>query len=397
MSFEMDNEFESVVQIKVIGVGGGGGNAVNRMIEAGIKGAEFIAINTDKQILNFSKATHKIQIGEKATKGQGAGGKPEIGEKAAEESREIIVDLLQGTDMVFITTGMGGGTGTGAAPIIANIAKEMGILTVGVVTKPFKFEGRQRMKIAEQGIGKLAECVDSLIVIPNDRLKYVSEQRITLKNAFEKADEVLLQGVRSISELIKLPGFINLDFADVTSVMNNAGYAHMGVGHATGKDKAEEAANMAVTSPLLETEIKGAKGVIISIKSSDDIDLEDVEVAADIITQAADPDAVITWGVAYDESLEDEMVVTVIATGFGAGSPSTPQIPTFEPMKTVAGTKKTAPVFDEPVIPEIKEDKKEEVKLPKVEVPEAETKKDSSSLDDDEFHVILDDLIKDFK
>ncbi|MBQ7653441.1 MAG: cell division protein FtsZ, partial [Clostridia bacterium] len=293
--------------------------------------------------------------------------------------------------------GMGGGTGTGAAPIIANIAKEMGILTVGVVTKPFKFEGRQRMKIAEQGIGKLAECVDSLIVIPNDRLKYVSEQRITLKNAFEKADEVLLQGVRSISELIKLPGFINLDFADVTSVMNNAGYAHMGVGHATGKDKAEEAANMAVTSPLLETEIKGAKGVIISIKSSDDIDLEDVEVAADIITQAADPDAVITWGVAYDESLEDEMVVTVIATGFGAGSPSTPQIPTFEPMKTVAGTEKTAPVFDEPVIPELKEDKKEEVKLPKVEVPEAETKKDSSSLDDDEFHVILDDLIKDFK
>lgn len=397
MSFEMDNEFESVVQIKVIGVGGGGGNAVNRMIEAGIKGAEFIAVNTDKQILNFSKATHKIQIGEKATKGQGAGGKPEIGEKAAEESREIIVDLLQGTDMVFITTGMGGGTGTGAAPIIAGIAKEMGILTVGVVTKPFKFEGRQRMKIAEQGIGKLAECVDSLIVIPNDRLKYVSEQRITLKNAFEKADEVLLQGVRSISELIKLPGFINLDFADVTSVMNNAGYAHMGVGHATGKDKAEEAANMAVTSPLLETEIKGAKGVIISIKSSDDIDLEDVEVAAEIITQAADPDAVITWGVAYDENLEDEMVVTVIATGFGAGSPSTPQMPTFEPLKPVKKVEKPVVPADEPIIPEIK-DEKEDVKLPKVETPVAETKKDSSSaLDEDEFYVILDDLMKDGK
>ncbi|MBQ7580568.1 MAG: cell division protein FtsZ [Clostridia bacterium] len=398
MSFEMDNEFESVVQIKVIGVGGGGGNAVNRMIEAGIKGAEFIAINTDKQILNFSKATHKIQIGEKATKGQGAGGKPEIGEKAAEESREIIVDLLQGTDMVFITTGMGGGTGTGAAPIIASIAKEMGILTVGVVTKPFKFEGRQRMKIAEQGIGKLAECVDSLIVIPNDRLKYVSEQRITLKNAFEKADEVLLQGVRSISELIKLPGFINLDFADVTSVMNNAGYAHMGVGRATGKDKAEEAANMAVTSPLLETEIKGAKGVIISIKSSDDIDLEDVEVAADIITQAADPDAVITWGVAYDETLEDEMVVTVIATGFGAGSPSTPQMPTFEPLKTVKKAEKPVEA-DEPVSA-VKEEKevKDDIKLPKVETPIAETKKDSaSSLDEDEFYVILDDLMKDGK
>lgn len=395
MSFEMDNEFESVVQIKVIGVGGGGGNAVNRMIEAGIKGAEFIAVNTDKQILNFSKATHKIQIGEKSTKGQGAGGKPEIGEKAAEESREIIVDLLQGTDMVFITTGMGGGTGTGAAPIIASIAKEMGILTVGVVTKPFKFEGRQRMKIAEQGIGKLAECVDSLIVIPNDRLKYVSDQRITLKNAFEKADEVLLQGVRSISELIKLPGFINLDFADVTSVMSNAGYAHMGVGHATGKDKAEEAANMAVTSPLLETEIKGAKGVIISIKSSEDIDLDDVEVAADIITQAADPDAVITWGVAYDETLEDEMVVTVIATGFGAGSPSTPQMPTFEPFKA----EKTAPKAEtierrtEENLPR-SEEKKEEIKLPRVETPEAETKKDAA-VDKDEFYVILDDLMND--
>lgn len=400
MSFEMDNEFESVVQIKVIGVGGGGGNAVNRMIEAGIKGAEFIAVNTDKQILNFSKATHKIQIGEKVTKGQGAGGKPEIGEKAAEESREIIIDLLQGTDMVFITTGMGGGTGTGAAPVIANIAKEMGILTVGVVTKPFKFEGRQRLKIAEQGIGKLAECVDSLIVIPNDRLKYVSEQRITLKNAFEKADEVLLQGVRSISELIKLPGFINLDFADVTSVMHGAGYAHMGVGHATGKDKAEEAANMAVTSPLLETEIKGAKGVIISIKSSDDIDLEDVEVAAEIITQAADPDAIITWGVAYDETLEDEMVVTVIATGFGKGVPSTPQMPTFEPMKRTAKTyeKPETGKLDEPIKP-FSEDKHIESKpAPKVEVPKVDEKPSAaSSLDEDEFYVILDDLMKDGK
>ena len=396
MSFEMDNEFESVVQIKVIGVGGGGGNAVNRMIDAGIKGAEFIAINTDKQILNFSKATHKVQIGEKVTRGQGAGGRPEIGEKAAEESREIIVDLLQGTDMVFITTGMGGGTGTGAAPVIASIAKEMGILTVGVVTKPFKFEGRQRLKLAEQGIGRLAECVDSLIVIPNDRLKYVSEQRITLKNAFEKADEVLLQGVRSISELIKLPGFINLDFADVTSVMQGAGYAHMGVGRASGKDKAEEAANMAVTSPLLETEIKGAKGVIISIKSSDDIDLEDVEVAADIITQAADPDAVITWGVAYDETLEDEMVVTVIATGFGAGSPSTPQMPTFEPMKTAREAARAEAKPVEPVITQV-EEKKEEFKAPKVETPVIETKKESSAVDEDEFYVILDDLMKDGK
>ena len=405
MAFEMDNEFESAVQIKVIGVGGGGGNAVNRMIDAGIRGAEFISVNTDKQILAFSKATHKIQIGEKSTRGQGAGGSPEVGEKAAEESREIITDLLQGTDMVFITGGMGGGTGTGAAPVIASIAKEMGCLTVGVVTKPFKFEGRNRMSLAQKGIAKLAEQVDSLIVIPNDRLKYVSDQRITLKNAFEKADEVLLQGVRSISELIKIPGFINLDFADVTSVMQNAGYAHMGVGRASGKDKAEVAANAAVTSPLLETEIKGAKGVIMSIKSSEDIDLEDVEVAADIITQAADPDAVITWGVAYDENLEDEMVITVIATGFGndgasvdktfAGFSSVaaavetkmPEIPTFVEAPKAVETKKA-----EPVMPNFDPAPKAAEETIKVETAPSTGTKDR--LEEDEFYVILDDLMK---
>ena len=407
MAFEMDNEFESAVQIKVIGVGGGGGNAVNRMIDAGIRGAEFISVNTDKQILAFSKATHKVQIGEKSTRGQGAGGLPEVGEKAAEESREIITDLLQGTDMVFITGGMGGGTGTGAAPVIASIAKELGCLTVGVVTKPFKFEGRNRMTLAQKGIAKLAEQVDSLIVIPNDRLKYVSDQRITLKNAFEKADEVLLQGVRSISELIKIPGFINLDFADVTSVMENAGYAHMGVGRASGKDKAEVAANAAVTSPLLETEIKGAKGVIMSIKSSEDIDLEDVEVAADIITQAADPDAVITWGVAYDENLEDEMVITVIATGFGddngsekllndikssvasAKMPKSPEMPTF------TQAPKTEPVVQEsvksePVMPNFDPAPKP-AQAPVKETVASGTK---DKLEDDEFYVILDDLMK---
>ena len=405
MAFEMDNEFESAVQIKVIGVGGGGGNAVNRMIDAGIRGAEFISVNTDKQILAFSKATHKIQIGEKSTRGQGAGGSPEVGEKAAEESREIITDLLQGTDMVFITGGMGGGTGTGAAPVIASIAKEMGCLTVGVVTKPFKFEGRNRMSLAQKGIAKLAEQVDSLIVIPNDRLKYVSDQRITLKNAFEKADEVLLQGVRSISELIKIPGFINLDFVDVTSVMQNAGYAHMGVGRASGKDKAEVAANAAVTSPLLETEIKGAKGVIMSIKSSEDIDLEDVEVAADIITQAADPDAVITWGVAYDENLEDEMVITVIATGFGndgasvdktfAGFSSVaaavetkmPEIPTFVEAPKAVETKKA-----EPVMPNFDPAPKAAEETIKVETAPSTGTKDR--LEEDEFYVILDDLMK---
>jgi len=316
MAFEMDNEFESAVQIKVIGVGGGGGNAVNRMVDARVRGAEFIAVNTDKQVLIHSQATHKIQIGEKATHGQGAGGRPEIGEKAAEESRDMIADALKGTDMVFITAGMGGGTGTGAAPVVAQIAKDMGILTIGVVTKPFKFEGKKRMMQAEQGIANLADCVDSLIVIPNDKLRTLSEQRLTFAQAFALADEVLLQGVRSISELIKVPGFVNLDFADVTSVMKDAGYAHMAVGKATGKGKADEAAEKAIQSPLLETSIAGAHGVIISISSSEDVDLEDVENAAGLITAQAHVDANITWGIAFDPELDDEMIITVIATGF---------------------------------------------------------------------------------
>lgn len=321
MAFEIDNDFESAVQIKVIGVGGGGGNAVNRMISSGVLGAEFIAVNTDKQVLVHSKATHKIQIGEKSTHGQGAGGKPEIGEKAAEESKDAISDALKGTDMVFITAGMGGGTGTGAAPVIARAAKDMGCLTVGVVTKPFKFEGRKRMIQAREGIAKLAECVDSLIVIPNDRLRAMDDGKKTIAEAFAEADEVLLQGVKSISELIKIPGFINLDFADVTSVMKDAGYAHMGVGRAKGKDKAEYAANAAVSSPLLETTISGAKGVIISITASEEVDLEDVENAAEIITEQAHEDANITWGIAFDPELDDEMVITVIATGFDSSSP----------------------------------------------------------------------------
>nr|HQH64485.1 cell division protein FtsZ [Clostridiales bacterium] len=316
MAFEIDNEYETTVQIKVIGVGGGGGNAVNRMIKSGVLGAEFIAVNTDKQILSHSQATHKIQIGEKATRGQGAGGRPEIGAKAAEESRDLISDALKGTDMVFITAGMGGGTGTGAAPLIAQIAKDMGILTIGVVTKPFKFEGKKRMEQAAEGIARLAEHVDSIIVIPNDHLIGLRETRLSLAEAFALADEVLLQGVKSISELIKVPGFINLDFADVTSVMKDAGYAHMGLGRASGKDKAETAANSAVSSPLLETSIAGARGVIISITSSEDIDLAEVQNAAEIITEQAHPEAVISWGVAFDQSLSDEIIITVIATGF---------------------------------------------------------------------------------
>ncbi len=320
MNFEISNDFEDVTQIKVIGVGGGGGNAINRMVSSGVQGVEFIAVNTDKQVLTFSKATHKIQIGEKVTGGRGAGARPEMGLKAAEESRDAIVDALNGANMVFITAGMGGGTGTGAAPAIAEIAKSNGILTVGIVTKPFAFEGKRRMQQAEAGIAELAQHVDSLIVIPNERLKLVSDQKITFANAFDVADDVLRQGVKSISELIKVPGLINLDFADVTAVMKDAGHAHMGVGRATGKEKAEAAANSAVSSPLLETTIQGAKGVIISITSSPDITLDDVDVAASIIAEAADADANIIFGVAFDEKLEDEMVVTVIATGFGTDS-----------------------------------------------------------------------------
>lgn len=320
MGFEMAADFESVVQIKVIGVGGGGGNAVNRMIRSDVRGVEFISINTDKHVLLHSQATHKIQIGEKVTKGQGAGARPEIGQRAAEESRDLITDALKGTDMVFITAGMGGGTGTGAAPVIASLAKEMGILTVGIVTKPFDFEGKHRMVQAESGIGELAENVDSLVVIPNERLKYFSEQKITLANAFDAADDVLRQGVKSISELIKIPGFINLDFADVTAIMRDAGHAHMGVGRASGKDKAEQAANAAISSPLLETTIDGAHGVIISITSSPDIGLDEVEQASTFISNAAHPDANIIWGVAFDEAMNDEMEITVIATGFGHDS-----------------------------------------------------------------------------
>lgn len=324
MPFEIDNQMDDDVLIKVIGVGGGGGNAVDRMVVSGVQGVEFISINTDKQALNRSKATQKIQIGEKITRGKGAGSKPEIGQKAAEESREAIAAAIRGSDMVFITAGMGGGTGTGAAPVVAEVARDMGVLTIGIVTKPFAFEGRRRMEQAENGITALREHVDSLVVIPNERLKLVSEQRITLQNAFMIADDVLRQGAQSISDLIKLPGIVNLDFADVTSVMKDAGYAHMGVGRASGKDKAEQAAKMAISSPLLETAIDGAKGVIINITSSPDIGLDEIDNASSMITQQAHSDANIIWGAAFDENMEDEMSVTVIATGFAThnGAPA---------------------------------------------------------------------------
>lgn len=317
MPFEVAEEMENVVQIKVVGVGGGGGNAVNRMVAAGVRGVEFIAINTDKAALFLSKADQKIQIGEKSAAGMGAGGNPENGRTAAEESRDEIAAALRSADMIFITAGMGGGTGTGAAPVVAAIAKELGILTVGIVTKPFAFEGKKRMTQAEAGIAALGEQVDSLIVIPNERLKFVSEQKITFKNAFNIADDVLRQGVSSISELINVTALVNLDFADVRAIMADAGYAHMGVGVATGRDKAEQAARMAITSPLIETSMDNARGVIISITGSDDIGLEEVEQASTIIAEMAHPDATIIWGAQLDESIEDTIRVTVVATGLG--------------------------------------------------------------------------------
>ena len=318
MEIELDNNGmeEEIVRIKVIGVGGGGGNAVNRMIDSGVKCVDFICVNTDRQALLRSKANHKIQIGEKITRGKGAGSKPEIGQRAAEESRDEIISALKGADMVFITAGMGGGTGTGAAPVVAQIAREMGILTIGIVTKPFSFEGQKRMAQAESGISQLREQVDSLVVIPNERLKLASQQRITLMNAFIVADDVLRQGVQSISDLIVLPGLVNLDFADVTATMKDAGYAHMGVGRASGKDKAEIAANMAISSPLLETAINGARGVIINVTASPDIGLDEIETASSLIAQQADENANIIWGAAFDETMDDEISVTVIATGF---------------------------------------------------------------------------------
>ena len=317
MPFEVDNLLNETPQtIKVVGVGGGGGNAVNRIASASVRSVELICMNTDKQALQRSQASVKIQIGEKITQGRGAGSKPEIGEKAAEESREAIANVLKDADMVFITAGMGGGTGTGAAPRVAQIAREQGALTVGIVTKPFAFEGKRKMGLAEQGIANLLMHVDSLIVIPNERLKMISQEKITLMNAFQAADNVLRQGVESISALINVPAFINLDFADVRSIMKDAGYAHMGTGSAKGAGKAENAAKAAVSSPLLETSIAGAHGVIINITSSPDIGLEDVETAAGLITQSAHPDANIIWGTAFDENLSDEMRVTVVATGF---------------------------------------------------------------------------------
>ena len=324
MAFGLETGVENVVNIKVVGVGGGGNNVVNRMVRSGAQGVDFIAVNTDKQALNASSANYKLQIGEKLTGGKGAGSNPEIGRKAAEESRNQISKALEETDMVFVTAGMGGGTGTGAAPVVAEIARELGVLTVGVVTKPFGFEGRRRAQQAEAGIEELKDKVDSLVIIPNERLKFATDQKITFANAFEIADDVLRQAVQSISDLIRDTGFINLDFADVTAIMKDAGMAHMGVGRAAGKGKAEDAARMALSSPLLETSIEGARGVLINITGSTDIGLEEVEQAATLVQQAVHPDALTIFGATFDESLDDEIRVTVIATGF-SDAPGKPQ------------------------------------------------------------------------
>ena len=335
MGFIMDNENISYNQIRVVGVGGGGGNAINGMVESGIVGVEFLSINTDRQILENSKATHKIQIGEKVTGCMGAGGDPSVGRKAAEESRDVIADALRGADMVFITAGMGGGTGTGAAPVVAEVARELGALTVGIVTKPFKFEGRKRMDQAEEGIRDLEKYVDSLIVIPNERLKLLGDKSLSVKDAFSKANDVLWQGVKSISDTIKVPGYINLDFADIKSVMKDAGRAHMGIGRGRGADCAAEATKQAITSPLLETAIDGASGVIINVTCSSDMSLDMIEQAGALISDASHPDANIIFGSVFDEDMGDEMLITVIATGFG----STSQAQTAAP---VAGAKEAA-------------------------------------------------------
>ncbi len=346
MEFDFEQVYDSGVNIKVIGVGGGGNNAVNRMISTNIRGVEFIAVNTDSMALDNSCAAKKLVIGDKITRGKGAGANPDVGKRSAEESIDAVKDALAGADMVFITAGMGGGTGTGAAPVIAKASREMGILTVGIVTKPFEFEGKRRYVQAEAGIAELSKYVDSLIVIPNERLKQVEDNHITLANAFEIADDVLRRGVQSVSEVINFPGFINLDFADVTSIMKNAGYAHMGVGSAKGADKAQVAAMEAISSPLLETSITGAMGVLVSITASEDIQLEEITAASNLIYEEADPDANIIWGTTFDPSLQDEMRVTIIATGFDNKGNVTKSASVAEAVKIE--TPAEAPIVSEP-------------------------------------------------
>lgn len=316
MEYEDVTMMDGTATIKVIGVGGAGNNAVNRMIEAGVKGVEFISVNTDRQALQKSKAGTKIQIGEKVTRGLGAGANPDIGAQSAEENKAEIAETLRGADMVFVTAGMGGGTGTGAAPIVAQAAKEMGILTIGVVTKPFTFEGKKRLSQAERGIESLKGKVDSLVVIPNDKLLQIIDRKTSINEAFRMADDVLRQGVQGISDLIAVTGTVNLDFADVKTIMLNTGMAHMGVGRASGENRAEDAAKQAVQSPLLETSIEGARGVIINITGGENLGLHEVNTAAELVQRSVDPEANIIFGTVTDPEMGDEVQITVIATGF---------------------------------------------------------------------------------
>ena len=316
MEYEEVTMVDGTATIKVVGVGGAGNNAVNRMIEAGIKGVDFVAVNTDRQALQKSKAGTKIQIGEKITRGLGAGANPDIGAQSAEENKSEITESLRGADMVFVTAGMGGGTGTGAAPIVAQAAKEMGILTIGVVTKPFTFEGKKRLSQAERGIESLKGKVDSLVVIPNDKLLQVIDRKTSINEAFRMADDILRQGVQGISDLIAVTGTVNLDFADVKTIMLNTGMAHMGIGRASGENRAEDAAKQAVQSPLLETSIEGARGVIINITGGEDLGLHEVNTAAELVQRSVDPEANIIFGTVTDPDMKDEIQITVIATGF---------------------------------------------------------------------------------
>lgn len=305
-----------MANIKVVGVGGAGNNGVNRMVEAGLRGIEFIAVNTDKQALGISRASKKIQIGEKLTRGLGAGANPEVGKCSAEESKAELAEALKGADMVFVTAGMGGGTGTGAAPVVAEVSKEMGILTVAVVSKPFPFEGKRRMVQADSGIEELKQCVDTLIIIPNEKLLQVVEKQTSVMEAFKMSDDVLRQGVQGISDLITIPGLVNLDFADVKTIMLDAGIAHIGIGRATGEHRAQEAARQAIHSPLLETSIEGAGGVLINVTGGRDLGLLEINEAAELVQKSVDPEANIIFGAVIDDKLENEIVITVIATGF---------------------------------------------------------------------------------
>ncbi|WP_369815443.1 cell division protein FtsZ [Candidatus Arthromitus sp. SFB-turkey] len=358
----MNSIFQNA-RIKVVGCGGGGGNAVNRMIEDGLKNVEFIVVNTDNQALRLSKAESKIQIGEKLTRGLGAGANPEIGEKAAEESKDMIKDAIQGAELVFITAGMGGGTGTGAAPVVAEIAKSLGILTVGVVTKPFPFEGRKRMIQADMGIANLMSKVDTLVTIPNERLLTMVDKKTSLLEAFKKADDVLRQGVQGISDLITIPGIVNRDFADVKAIMSDKGLAHMGIGRGTGENRAIEAAKQAISSPLLETSIIGATGVLMNVTGGPDLSLHEIHEAGNMVQESTDEDAVFMFGAVIDEDLKDEIRVTLIATGFeGSTNKKVSEILKEE---ILSSKKESSPISDEDV--NKKSDDKKDFKLNNVD------------------------------